>query len=88
MYYHYYEYPQPHKVPAHFGVRTSRYKLIRFYGPFDAWELYDLEKDKSEMNNLFGKAGYEKITTEMKAELLKLVKEYKDVEAEKILIKN
>jgi hypothetical protein len=50
--------------------------------------LYDLEKDKSEMNNLFGKAGYEKITTEMKAELLKLVKEYKDVEAEKILIKN
>jgi arylsulfatase A-like enzyme len=88
MYYHYYEYPQPHKVPAHFGVRTSRYKLIRFYGPFDAWELYDLEKDNTEMNNLFGKPGYEKITTELKAELLKLVKEYKDVEAENILLKN
>jgi arylsulfatase A-like enzyme len=88
MYYHYYEYPQPHKVPAHLGVRTSRYKLIRFYGPFDAWELYDLEKDNTEMNNLFGKPGYEKITTELKAELLKLVKEYKDVEAENILLKN
>jgi arylsulfatase A-like enzyme len=88
MYYHYYEYPQPHKVPAHFGVRTMRYKLIRFYGPFDTWELFDLEKDKAEMNNLFGKVGYEKITTELKAELLKLVKEYKDVEAEKILLKN
>lgn len=28
-------------------------------------ELYDLEKDPHEMNNLYGKAGYEKITAEL-----------------------
>ena len=86
MYYHYYEYPQPHKVSPHFGVRTMRYKLIRFYGPFDAWELFDLKGDPNEMNNLYGKPGFEKITEELKAELLKLTKEYKDEEAEKIVM--
>ena len=86
MYYHYYEYPQPHKVSPHFGVRTMQYKLIRFYGPFDAWELFDLKTDPTEMNNLYGKPGYEKITEELKAELLKLTKEYKDAEAEKIIV--
>ena len=87
MYYHYYEYPQPHKVSPHFGVRTMRYKLIRFYGPFDAWELFDLKGDPNEMNNLYGKPGFEKITEELKAELLKLTKDYKDAEAEKIMVK-
>lgn len=87
MYYHYYEYPQPHKVSPHFGVRTMRYKLIRFYGPFDAWELFDLKGDPNEMNNLYGKPGFEKITEELKAELLKLTKDYKDEEAEKIMVK-
>ena len=87
MYYHYYEYPQPHKVSSHFGVRTMQYKLIRFYGPFDTWELFDLKGDPNEMNNLYGKPGFEKITEELKAELLKLAKEYKDEEAEKIMVK-
>ena len=32
VYYHYYEYPGFHSVRAHYGVRTDRYKLIRFYG--------------------------------------------------------
>ena len=62
MYYHYYEYPQPHHVYPHFGVRTERYVLVRFYGPGDFWELYDLEKDIHEVKNIYGEAGYEKIT--------------------------
>lgn len=78
MYYHYYEYPQPHKVAPHFGIRTMRYKLIRFYGPFDAWELFDLNKDKTEINNLYGKPGYEKLTAQLKQDLLQLAKDYKD----------
>ena len=32
VYYHYYEYPGEHQVYRHFGIRTNRYKLIRFYG--------------------------------------------------------
>ena len=31
VYYHYYEFPQPHHVHPHYGVRTERYKLIHFY---------------------------------------------------------
>jgi arylsulfatase A-like enzyme len=30
MYYHYYENGE-HSVSPHFGIRTKRYKLIRFY---------------------------------------------------------
>ena len=78
MYYHYYEYPAPHKVAPHFGIRTMRYKLIRFYGPFDTWELFDLSKDKTELNNLYGKPGYEKITKQLQLDLLQLAKDYKD----------
>jgi len=85
MYYHYYEYPQPHHVYPHFGVRTERYKLVRFYGPSDSWELYDLVKDPDEVHNLYGHAGYEQVTAGLKSTLKELIREYKDQEAEKIL---
>lgn len=51
IYYHYYEYPGFHSVRAHYGVRTERYKLIRFYGDINNWEFYDLEADPDEMRN-------------------------------------
>lgn len=85
MYYHYYEYPQPHHVYPHFGVRTERYKLVRFYAPSDSWELYDLVKDPDEVHNLYGQAGYEKVTASLKGTLKELITQYKDQEAEKIL---
>ena len=44
IYYHYYEYPGVHAVRRHYGVRTERYKLMRFYGhDVVGWELFDLE---------------------------------------------
>ncbi len=86
-YYHYYEYPEPHKVSPHFGVRTERYSLIRFYGPADSWELYDLAKDPGQVKNLIGAKGYEKITAELKAELRKQIVQYKDNEALRLLDK-
>ncbi len=53
VYYHYYESQATHRVPAHFGVRTARHKLIRYYEPHvDAWELFDLEQDPREQNNV------------------------------------
>jgi len=55
-----------------------RYKLIRFYGPFDAWELFDLNNDKTESNNLYGKPEFDTITLQLKLDLVKLAKEYKD----------
>ncbi|HUW18837.1 MAG TPA: sulfatase/phosphatase domain-containing protein [Sedimentisphaerales bacterium] len=78
MYYHYYEYPAAHAVKRHYGIRTKRYKLIHFYYDIDAWELYDLKKDPHELNNLYGKTGYENVTQELKAELERLRKQYGD----------
>jgi len=78
IYYHYYEYPAEHSVRRHYGVRNDRYKLIHFYNDIDAWELYDLKTDPTEMHNLYGKPGMEKVTREMKKELLRLQVQYDD----------
>jgi len=40
-------------LARHYGVRTARYKLIYLYGYGD-WELYDMEADRTELNNLAG----------------------------------
>ncbi len=78
VYYHYYEYPKWHMVQPHYGVRTDRYKLIHFYYSMDEWELYDLENDKHEMNNLYGKSGFEEITATLKKKIKELQIEFKD----------
>ncbi len=83
MYYHYYENGE-HSVSPHFGISTGRYKLIRFYKRVESWELYDLQKDKFEMKNLYGNKKYKKLTQKLKEELLTLIKGYEDVEAEEI----
>lgn len=80
LYYHFYEYPGEHAVKRHYGVRTERYKLIHFYDDIDVWELYDLKRDPSEMNNIYGKRETEKITKELKAELERLRTQYGSTE--------
>ena len=85
MYYHYYEFPEPHHVYPHFGIRTKKYKLIRFYGDIDAWELYDLEKDPHELNNIYNDKKQAKLISGLKTSLQKLIVKYKDDEALKLL---
>lgn len=77
VYYHYYEYPSVHMVPRHYGVRSERYKLMRFY-QFDEWEFYDLEKDPDELQNLYGNQQYAPQIAEMKIELERLRELYAD----------
>ncbi len=84
-YYHFYEYPGEHSVLRHFGIRTSRYKLIRFYNQENFWELYDLQTDPQEMNNLYGRKKYEVITRSLKKQLRELCEKNKDEEALKWL---
>ena len=84
LYYHYYENGE-HSVSPHFGIRTQRYKLIRFYTRVIRWELYDLKTDPHEMNNLFGKKKHEKITAELRMQLDQLIEQYEDDDAKKIL---
>ena len=78
IYYHFYEYPAEHMVKRHYGVRTDRYKLIHFYNDIDEWELYDLQSDPTEMNNIYGAEGTEAITLELKKELKRLQTKYDD----------
>ena len=84
-YYHFYEYPGEHSVLKHFGIRTSRYKLIRFYDHKNFWELYDLQKDPNEMDNLYGQKKYQALTFDLKKQLRQLCTENEDEEALKWL---
>jgi arylsulfatase A-like enzyme len=86
MYYHYYENGE-HSVSPHFGIKTGRYKLIRFYKRVEGWELYDLQKDPSEMNNVYGKKGYEKITAKLRKQLDGQIQKYEDDGAKALLAK-
>ncbi len=78
LYYHYYEYPGIHMVKRHYGVRTERYKLIRFYYNIEAWELYDLEKDPQEMNNVYDNPDYAEVQKQMHKRLEELRVQYDD----------
>ena len=62
MYYRYYAHAL--NRPAHFGIRSQRYKLIFYYGlslglkgtytdkaSKPAWEFYDLKNDPNELKN-------------------------------------
>jgi arylsulfatase A-like enzyme len=80
-------------VPASYGVRTHRYKLIYVYGkPLGmrgasppatepAWELYDLVKDPREMRNLYHDRAQASVVKELKAELDRLQREVGDTPA-------
>ena len=57
---------------------TYRYKLMHFYNDIDKWELYDLQNDPMEMNNIYGQPGTEEITAGMMKELKRLQEEYDD----------
>ena len=86
VYYHYYEYPGEHHVYRHFGIRTNRYKLIRFYGEKNFWELYDLKSDPTEMKNLYGDKKYDALVVDLKTQLQKLVEQYEDEDAKGVLM--
>ncbi|MGL4851169.1 MAG: sulfatase family protein [Phocaeicola sp.] len=76
LYYHFYEYPAEHAVKRHYGVRNDRYKLIHFYNDIDVWELYDLQNDPSEMNNIYESDEYEYVKKQMHNELVVLQNKY------------
>ena len=78
VYYTYYEFPGEHHVKRHYGIRTERYKLIHFYYDIDVWELYDLENDPSEMNNLYNHPDYITIQNQMHEKLNELRIQYED----------
>ncbi len=79
-----------HNNPAHFGIRTDRWKLIFYYGlPLDAsgalpestpagWELYDMHNDPLELRNLYCDAAMRDVVKKLKRRLTSLKAELGD----------
>lgn len=61
-----FDFPQ---TPTLFAVRTDRYKYIFNYGLWDANELYDLQNDPSEVNNLIRSSDLQTTAKELRDEL-------------------
>ena len=81
FYYHYYEYPVPHRVRPHYGVVTDRYKLVHYYNTdVDEWELLDREKDPLEVKNFYKDPEYADTVKRLHSELERLRKEVKEPE--------
>ncbi|MEL6105647.1 MAG: sulfatase [Planctomycetota bacterium] len=91
-YYRYWMHMAHHDNPAHFGIRTKRFKLIYFYGmPLDApgavkkptpphWELYDLENDPHEMQNVINEPQYAESLSTLKHQLRALKEKVGDTD--------
>lgn len=81
VYYRYWMHRAHHDVPAHYGIRTRRYKLVFIYGlPLDAagardaptepgWELYDLRRDPGELRNVYDDPAYADVRADLKETL-------------------
>ena len=79
LYYHYYEFPVPHRVRPHYGVITDRYKLVHYYKPdVDDWELLDRERDPLEVKSFYNDPAYAEVVKDLRAELDRLRTEVQD----------
>lgn len=78
VYYHYYEYPLWHHVQPHYGLRTSRYVMAHFYHDIDVWELFDLQNDPNELNNVYNDPAYEEVRRQLHKRLKELQSEFAD----------
>ncbi|MBK1792749.1 sulfatase family protein [Persicirhabdus sediminis] len=89
IYYHYHQTGE-YNLPKIESVRSKRYKLNRYYGHRDPelaklgeqWELFDLDKDPQELNNLYNNPEMAPVRQEMKEELDKLREQYEVQEQE------
>lgn len=68
FYEYYWEYAFP-QTPTMHGVRTDRYKLIRYHGVWDTNEFYDLQEDPYEMNNLIASEEHQGLIEALTAEI-------------------
>ena len=80
-YYHYFMYPGTHNVKRHYGVTTDRYKLIHYYYDIDEWELYDLQEDPMELNNVYAEPSYSDVRDRLHEQLEELRSHYGDTDS-------
>jgi len=66
IYYEYFwERPFPQTPTVH-AVRTAQYKYIRYHGIWDLNELYNIQKDPLEMNNLIKNPEYSEVSKSLR----------------------
>ena len=69
VFYEYYWEAAFPQTPTMFSVRTDRYKYIYYNGVWDINELFDMQNDPFEMNNLIRDSSYRKIGLQLKDDL-------------------
>lgn len=74
LYIYYWEKNYPHS-PTVFCLRGERYKLMHYYGLWDADELYDIQKDPTESHNLIADPDFQEIEREMAGKLYAMLEE-------------
>lgn len=85
-YYRYWMHMAHHDNPGEMAIRTKKHKLIYFYGcnyqggdqTPPAWELYDLEKDPNELNNVYDDPTYQDVRDKLKIQFARLRKQIGD----------
>ncbi|MDF1811980.1 MAG: sulfatase [Verrucomicrobiales bacterium] len=73
-YYRYWMHMAHHDNPGEMAIRTKTHKLIYFYGADyngenrtpPAWELYDLQSDPDELNNVYDNPQYAEVRDQLK----------------------
>jgi arylsulfatase A-like enzyme len=77
IYYRYYQQMDSyHRVARHEGVRDGRYKLMEYTEPgYEAYELFDLQEDPTEMDNRIDDPKLEAVKTRLMGRMVALKKE-------------
>jgi hypothetical protein len=68
FYEYYWEYDFP-QTPTMHGVRTDRYKLIRYHGLWDTNEFFDLQNDPYEIQNLIAAPEHQETIVQLTSEI-------------------
>ncbi|MEZ6090983.1 MAG: sulfatase [Pirellulaceae bacterium] len=74
LYVYYWEKNFP-QSPTQFALRGDRYKYITYYGLWDVDELYDLQADPGEINNLINEPSMQPIVRQMEDRLYQMLGE-------------
>ena len=74
LYEYYWERNFP-QTPTLHAIRGDRYKYIRYQGVWDIDELFDLQADPLEANNLIFSPGHEAIVEKLNRQLFEMLEE-------------
>jgi arylsulfatase A-like enzyme len=76
--YEYFEYPAGEAVRPHRMVRTDTHKYVHYFADPQEYEMYDLEHDPGELDNLADKPEHAALQAKLKARLAELRRETGD----------